>query len=368
MCKNRRTGKRRTLLAAVLAAALASALFGAFRPEKDAGEDEAVAAAAAAYEAEDAEARDVTALVTLDDVDSVNSRSCTLAVTEASAVSEKFRPASLRASAASKSELSYRRVEMDDIPLLEIYKDDGQPKTLLLFLHGVSQSKEFMAGALEDFAEAGYYAVSMDAYGHGERAAEGTACDNWASMLITVGDIDRVVEYYAGVEGVQTENFILGGFSMGGIETWAYVQLGSYRPAALLPMAGVCDVSAWQPERLGEFYNCWLESNGYFVQMASRYQEPDYTREKYRSITELNVLDNLDAYTDIPIFCAMGTEDSYFRSDAAASIFAQLRERGNTQAVFTAYEGGIHWLTDSMIADCIDFLQSLKGTGSLSGV
>lgn len=288
--------------------------------------------------------------VTLYDVQTVNSRLRPMAAEETYTVADDWEG------------VTYRSVQLDDIPLVEVFQDDGKEKPLLLFLHGLGQSKERMLPALTAFARAGYYAVSMDAYEHGQRSS-GEMCDNWAAMLITAEDINEVVSYYRGAEDVEAENFVLGGFSMGGVEAWAYTQLGEYTPGALLAVSGVCELSAWQPDKLELLYSSWLARLGPFVTAVYGRQTPDYTNSKYEAIESLNITEHLSSYSDIPIFCCIGTEDSYFDSAAAENTVQAIAEAGNDSAVFKAYEGEIHRLTGQMISDSIAFL---AGTVSAS--
>lgn len=281
--------------------------------------------------------------VTLYDVQTVNSRLRPMAAKETYTVADGWEG------------VTYRSVQLDDIPLIEVFQDDGEEKPLLLFLHGLGQSKESLLPALTAFARAGYYAVSMDAYDHGQRVT-GELCDNWAAMLITVADINQVVSYYRGAENVEAENFVLGGFSMGGVEAWAYTQLGEYAPGALLAMSGVCELSAWQPDKRELLYSSWLARFGPFVTAVYSRQTPDYTDSKYEAIESLNITEHLSSYRDIPIFCCIGTEDSYFSSTAAERTVQSIAEAGNEDAVFKAYEGMWHQLTPQMISDSIAFL------------
>ncbi len=257
--------------------------------------------------------------------------------------------------------LVIRNLTLDDIPLVEVYIDDGEEKPLLLFLHGVGMDKGSVLPYLEDYAEAGYYAVSMDAYGQGERAEEGILYDDWACTLVTVGDIDEVIEYYGIVPDVSTEEFILGGFSMGGIETWVYTELGSYTPAALLPISGICDTIAWQEGRLDASCVAWMTLLWDGVALISQEQSTGYTSLKYSTLAGFDVTANLDAFADIPIFMAIGTEDYYFSSDGSVAVFEAIQEAGNENAVISVYEGVPHTVTEQMIADSISFLQEVLG-------
>lgn len=290
-----------------------------------------------------------TTLVSLYDVSTINERTRSM---EISVESETM-------TETENGTLVTRTLTLDDIPLMEVYIDDGEEKPLFLFLHGIGLDKESVRPYLEDYAAAGYHAVSMDAYGQGERSESGILYDDWASVLVTVTDIDQVVEFYGIVPNVSTEDFVLGGFSMGGIETWVYAELGSYTPAALLPLSGICDTDAWNEGRLNESCIAWLTELRSNVTVVYQRQEEGYTQVKYATIQGLDVSENLDCFTDIPIFMAIGTEDYYFSSTGSQAVIDAIREAGNENAVLSVYEGIPHTVTPELVADSIAFLQEV---------
>ncbi len=298
--------------------------------------------------------------VTLRDVQTVNDRLRSMYAEQADLFSGEPTDRFVQAVTGDNPDLTYRSIELGDIPLLEVYSDDGTEKPLLLFLHGVTMDKESVLTALSAFAKAGYYAVSMDAYDQGDRQDETMVCDNWAAALITVRDIDQVVEYYELKSGVDVSNFVLGGFSMGAIESWMYVQLGFYEPSALLPIAGMCQTDAWHPWRMQEMIESWLEEyEGWGVGLSYGGQSEEYSQEKLESIQSVNIEDHLEDYLDIPIFCGVGTRDRYFNSTASGEVIDAIVQAGNEQAVFKAYQGIGHMLTEEMISDAVEFLKGL---------
>lgn len=331
---------RRALCAALALLALAGILAVLLRPAK------AVAA--------------TTGRITIHDVQTVNARRRSMQTERDELLSGGRADGLVKAVTEANPELTYNAFTLGDIPLLEVCRGESAEKPLLLFLHGVTMEKESVLYALAAFAEAGYCAVSMDAYDQGERQDEQAVCDNWAAALITVRDIDQVVEYYDRRTDVDVENFVLGGFSMGAIESWAYVQMGEYEPGALLPMSGICQTDAWHPWRMAEMVNSWLEEyEGWGVGLSYGGQNEDYTQEKYESISALNIEDHLEDYADIPIFCGVGTWDWYFNSNAAGKVIDAIAGAGNENAVFKAYEGTGHVLSQQMVADAVDFLETL---------
>ena len=294
-------------------------------------------------------------LVTLGEVFSVNARERDMTRTETEHL------AVIGEGDGTSGEFRFTNNEflLEDIPVLEVYDDNGEEKPLLLFLHGITQNKEKMTVTLEDFAAAGYYTVTLDAYAQGSRCMEGVLVDDWASMMITIDDITEVIDYYRTVDGVDAENFILGGFSMGSIEAWFYTLVGEYRPRALVALAGMCDIGAWHDETLETLYYAWLECRRGNVEVVTRRQTESYTEQKKSLIDAMNISAQPEAFSDLPIFFAIGTEDSYFDAERCEAILQTLRDAGNDEVTCIVYDAVEHTITDEMRADALAFLADL---------
>lgn len=255
--------------------------------------------------------------------------------------------------------LCYDYIWLDDIPLLEVYKADGAQKPLLLLLPGLGHSKESLLPLLLAYAEAGYYAVAIDAFDQGERHNSAVVCDNWAAMLITVADIDQVLTYYKGISRADAENFVLGGFSIGAIASWAYVELGSYTPTALLTFSGVCDYDAWWPNVREKLPYLWLKPWMRSVWAFPEVQNETYTRRKYESIRALDISAHISEFENIPVFCTIGTEDKFFSCRNVKAVADQLVNSGNPYVDCIVYDGAAHEITEEMLTDSLEFLRQL---------
>lgn len=302
----------------------------------------------------DAEPRPMT--VSLFDVSRVNSRASSKTVVRASAL----QPTQEMQEAMNEHDgLRYESLQLGDIPVLEVYEDDGKEKPLLIFLHGLGLGKDSLLPVLTAYAEAGYYAVSMDAYDQGDRYSPLINCDSWAAVLITVCDVDRLIEYYETVPQADADSFVLGGFSMGGVEAWVYAEIGSHSPAALVTISGMCEYSVWQEWNRKELAYAWLRPWKNSVWAFPEWQDEFYTHEKISSITTLNITQNLRSFHDLPIFICIGTDDAFFNADNAESVADAIVNSGNDRVTFIKYDGVSHEITDQMIEDSIDFLEAL---------
>ena len=257
---------------------------------------------------------------------------------------------------AKYSGLCYSYLELDQVPVLSVYKEDGEYKSLLIFLHGLGSKKESLLPVLSAYAEAGYYAVAIDAYDHGARCSNEMYCDMWASMLLTVRDVDRVIGYFEDVPEVDTDNFVLGGFSMGSIETCIYAEIGERDPSALMSFSGLCEYDAWQPAVRTRLSYMWLKPWKSSVWAFTERQEPTYSDDKFEMIRSMDVTDNLSSFDGIPIFISIGDIDTYFCASNIKSVAETIEENGNEKVTFIAYTNIGHELTEKMIEDSISFL------------
>lgn len=295
--------------------------------------------------------------VSLYSVDMINSRPRAM-----TAVSSRLIPSSrtMRFTMNMHRDLTYLNTQLGDLPLLEVYKDDGEQKPLLLFLHGLGNDKESLISVLSAFADAGYHAVGVDAFDQGERYTEDSSVDTWAAVLITVADIDPIIEYYQTVDAVDADSFVLGGFSMGAVESMAYVETGSYRPSAVIALCGMCQYSAWQRWRQDDLTYGWLSSWWGTVWTFPENQTFWYTGDKYETILSMDVTNNLDSFADIPILCCVGTSDYYFNARSVQSVVQQIRDSGNPNADCIVYPFVTHQITNRMLTDSLQFLDRVS--------
>ena len=324
---------------------------GARQPEEPAGEPETAPAGP-----EPPSSATTPSIVSLRTVDVINSRPRALEAVSTEVRAETWEMWGVM---SFHKNLTYVNTQLGDIPLLEAFRDDGSVKPLLLFLHGLGEDKETVIETLSAFAEAGYHAVGVDAFDQGDRLARYSSVDTWAAMLITVADIDPILEYYQTVETVDTSQFVLGGFSMGAVEATAYLEIGSYKPAAVLAFCGLCQYDAWQVWQQENLAYGWLSSWWGSVWSFPEWQQSDYTGEKYEAILSMDVSNNLDCFADVPILCCVGTADQYFNASNIRYVVSLIKGAGNTDAECVVYPFETHQITNRMVMDSVSFLSSV---------
>ncbi|MFP4190657.1 MAG: alpha/beta hydrolase family protein [Candidatus Hydrogenedentota bacterium] len=108
------------------------------------------------------------------------------------------------------------------IPALMALPHQDGPHPLIIFVHGVGQSKEFLDEIAEPFVEAGFAKVTFDQYDRGERSLEeaGPIRRTWAMRrrtALTVNEIRRLIDYAQSREDLDHERVYLVGASFGAI-------------------------------------------------------------------------------------------------------------------------------------------------------
>lgn len=150
--------------------------------------------------------------------------------------------------------LTYASEPNERVPVLILKKDAGPARrAAVIALHGTNGSKEGMRGLLEDYADRGWLAVSIDARHHGERASPipGLADPYQSAMLRayqrgegqpylydTVWDVLRLVDYLTTRPDVDAARIGLSGNSKGGTEAYL-AAAADERIKVVVPFIGV---------------------------------------------------------------------------------------------------------------------------------
>jgi len=150
--------------------------------------------------------------------------------------------------------LSFASEPGERVPVLILKKDDGpQRRAVVIALHGTGGAKEGMRGWLEEYADRGWLAVSIDARHHGERATPIPGLQNpYQSAMLrayktgeghpymydTVWDVMRLIDYLSTRPDVDATRIGLSGNSKGGTEAYL-AAAADERIKAVVPFIGV---------------------------------------------------------------------------------------------------------------------------------
>ena len=142
---------------------------------------------------------------------------------------------------------------VNDIPILSIYQEEIHNCPLVFFIHGYGADREQAIDFGYMLAKKGFYYVSMDCKGHGERKGENdsnrftqvfppdTGLDTYVHMHEVIElaaiDIQNLIEYFKGIERIDANKIGLSGFSMGGYATF-YIAANNPDIKVAIPIAG----------------------------------------------------------------------------------------------------------------------------------
>jgi len=253
-------------------------------------------------------------------------------------------------------EHSVTSAHIDHIPALWV-SPDPQPAIarLVIWLPGLTGTKEAVLPYLQSFAAAGLVAVSLDPWQHGERGTESSEellrrvfgdfrRHMWPILGQTALDVLRVIDWSIAHLGVRPQ-VLLGGISMGG--DIAVAAAGLDRRVALV--AAIVSTPDWL--RPG------MRSGSDPAAIVDPGTPDAYARFFYDN---LNPLTHLEAYAHRPsILFACGADDQHVPPDGAQRFQAALRDRDPSygEGIRVSLQPGVgHELTDAMWRECLAWL------------
>lgn len=232
------------------------------------------------------------------------------------------------------AEFTVKRLTVEGVPLYEVYRDDGEKKPLVIFLHGGGGNKAGIIGLRNDWAydmaRAGFYCVAIDCAGSGD--SEIGPIDSIPAFAMTVSQIDTLIEYYATIPQADEERFGLYGVSMGANISFAYVVYGKYRPTIICTDKGTPDYTLLADRPL---YDCFDHGRNGCPNVLTREEIFEYARE-------YSPINRPEAFLDVYIYAGNGTADDQTGPEGCMALESLLDEAGGTKHVFNYYEGLRH--------------------------
>lgn len=232
------------------------------------------------------------------------------------------------------AEFTVKRLTVEGIPLYEVYRDDGEKKPLVFFLHGGGGNKAGIIGLLSDLAydmaRAGFYCVAIDCAGSGD--SQIGPIDSIPAFAMTVSQIDTLIEYYATIPQADEEHFGLTGVSMGANISFAYVVYGKYQPTIICGEMGTPDYTTLAKRPL---YDCFDHGRNGCPNVMTREEILDFARE-------YSPINHPEKFLDVYIYEGNGTADDQTGPEGCMALESFLNEAGGTKHVFNYYEGLRH--------------------------
>jgi len=245
-----------------------------------------------------------------------------------------------------------------DVPWLAVYRDDGKPKPVVVAEHGFGSDIQSMHGIISTLAEAGFYAVTVELWGHGDRIKEEPVYHPYFTVKSIEG-IDVVLDYLDKNEP-QADVGALGvtGFSLGGQTTWQYAVFGNHRVTALVPMHTPNDTEEYYgyPDGVSVYYDP-MGTWSWTIGCGVVYQ--DYTEEY---ITEQNRKWNPARYPerfkDVAIVYMYGETDHAMNDECFNPFMKKLKDEGIAKYCELFCMPGVdHFQTEEEIAEMVRFFE-----------
>ena len=228
------------------------------------------------------------------------------------------------------------------------------PERLVIWLHGLTRSKEAMIPALEELADAGFVSLSFDCWQHGERGKESEKelasrvfgnfrRHMWPIIGNTVLDAGRVIDWALGNLNVSS-HISMGGLSMGGDISIAAAGF-DHRVKCV---GAICSTPDWLRPGMQDYYE-----PGNILPQGEADSYADFF---YRM---LNPITHIDSYSHCPAMTfECGAEDYHVPPEGALRFQEAL---GNTYSTcpeklrVTLHPDVGHAVGPNMVKNCIDW-------------
>ena len=233
----------------------------------------------------------------------------------------------LQKAPSKPAKLTVKALNIDGIHVYDIYTDDGKEKPLLIFLDGMGATRGnffyfWVNGNLKacEYAKAGIRVISVDAAALGDSDVGPLPVQGMYAE--TVHYIDRIVEYYNTVDGVDASRFAIEGHSFGAGVAFAYGAHGSYKPRAILAKSGVLDLADTGDKQ----YEC--SDHGGPAETFMTSEQIQTFAERYAPIQWP------EKFKDVYVYAANGMLDDTQSSDSVMALEAKLKEMGSKNYKF----------------------------------
>ena len=241
---------------------------------------------------------------------------------------------------------------IDRISMLEITQK-GAPEhlPLVILIHGWTGRKEDVLFFAYFLAVRGYVVVSMDAFGHGERALkEGWTVEAFSNLLLqTSDDINRVIAHYEKDPRVDVSRVGLSGISMGGVITYYYLTREDKRIRAAVPMIATPNFTSLINSQNSEEILRMLGQEG-----------KDITADVTLGvIMAMQPSQKMHLMTSVPLLMLNGTSDPLIDLEGVRQFYQNIKPLyKDPEAVkLIEYEGVTHYTPYEMQVDAFNWFQ-----------
>ncbi|QAT42795.1 alpha/beta hydrolase family protein [Aminipila luticellarii] len=242
-------------------------------------------------------------------------------------------------------------VQVENIPVIETYIDDGKQKPMIIVQHGFKNRKESTIGLADKLAEKGFFVVSPDAYAHGDRTEAPLSLTE--IIVHTSEEYDGLIDAYKKDDRVNIHKLGIAGFSMGGCITFHYAIYGKHHPEAIAPTIS----TPYFEQLIGSRLSRSIYSSREGLSVAQDAAAIQYIDQYILSHSPYKDYKNLK---DVAVLMQNGELDRYVNSDGVHKLNTALTPI-NPRVRLVMIAGTKHQVTPEMTDRIVTFMcQNLK--------
>ena len=236
----------------------------------------------------------------------------------------------------SNPNLVFHDYMINGIPVLDIYKDDGENKPVIFFTHGLGGYKEGVAYILTLFANNGYRAIGIDALSHGEREEKESMFFEIVDQ--TANDLALVVDYYIKNNVIIDNNYAVSGVSMGGMISYVFATKDDFDPKMVVGIS-TC----------GNFDLFW-DSYLSYTKVINGIDNLDGSiqNEDMEIADKINPSKKINRFNNKKVLIYHSFDDELIKYDKELDFYYKLKDAG-TDVEMISYDGYGHSIPDEFV-------------------
>lgn len=231
------------------------------------------------------------------------------------------------------------------IPTLNLYNsEDNSKKPAVILLHGLNGSKENYLSESYKFAKNGFYAISFDAFNHGEIISDEFKKINfWEKaaylpniILETTNYIDKIISECKDNDFIDSDNIALVGFSMGGSSIYNY--LCNNKNHNVKVAVSICTSPVWS-NMFKSYKNMHTDISKHFSKL------------NIEDLEKIEPIKKIDALNDLPFLMINVEGDETAPIEDVRKSYKLMKENySNSELVnLLEYKGINHQLSPQMM-------------------
>lgn len=238
-------------------------------------------------------------------------------------------------------EITLEHRSVDDVFVYEMHQGGEKNQKLLFFLHGQTSRKEEYLNEMLNYVDSGYYCVTVDLPGYGERITEKPLM----SLEITrqaSKDIDLLLDYYESRAIANAGNFAIIGLSQGGSAAYMYAAYGERTPKAIVAGSSTPDLTY--------FVDNTCIANGKNVDAVwSEKQINEFIKKN-------NPVNQLEKFYTLPVMAGNSVDDPIVSYKGSEAFELKIKDK-NKNVSFYYFDGTKHNVSEGFMQNIPNFLE-----------